>query len=106
MSECPICFEFLENQNQIIKTECDHQFCLTCLNEWLRRNPNNYTCPICRSNINNCVITVNDPSYTTIQINLVDEPIARRMVSVFSYKFLCIVFIIVTFFLILLLLFH
>ena len=102
MSECPICFEFLENQNEIVKTNCNHQFCFVCLSEWLRRNPDNYTCPICRSNINNCVISINDPSCSDIEINLVEAPITTQMINTFSYKFICTVVLIITFFLILL----
>ncbi len=103
MNECPICLEILENQNEIIKTNCNHQFCSNCLIEWVRRDPQHHTCPICRSNLNNCVISINDPSSTNIQINILDIPITTQIIDTFTNKFISILIIAIFFFLIVLL---
>lgn len=42
--ECTICFE-KKLQDEMMKTKCNHIFCSTCLNYWLKKN---ITCPICR----------------------------------------------------------
>lgn len=45
--DCPICLqEITQEQNR--KLECGHIFHKECLNTWFT---NNYTCPICRTEI-------------------------------------------------------
>ena len=46
-TECPICYNIIEDNNLCI-TNCDHYFCLECLNEWIKINNN---CPTCRGEI-------------------------------------------------------
>ncbi|KAJ0265252.1 E3 ubiquitin-protein ligase RHB1A [Hirschfeldia incana] len=41
---CPICFEFYEAENPKIKTNCEHDFHLSCILEWMERSDG---CPIC-----------------------------------------------------------
>jgi SUMO ligase MMS21 Smc5/6 complex component len=46
LNECSICLEV--NNNQIIKTACNHEFHEKCLFEWMKIS---MTCPICRGGI-------------------------------------------------------
>ena len=41
---CPICFEDYEAENPKIKTNCEHDFHLSCILEWMERSDG---CPIC-----------------------------------------------------------
>lgn len=41
---CPICFEDYEADNPKIKTNCEHDFHLSCILEWMERSNG---CPIC-----------------------------------------------------------
>nr|XP_018453208.1 PREDICTED: probable E3 ubiquitin-protein ligase RHB1A [Raphanus sativus] len=49
---CPICFEFYEAENPKIKTNCEHDFHLSCILEWMERSDG---CPICDKNCLRCV---------------------------------------------------
>lgn len=42
---CPICYENVSN----VISNCNHQFCLECVNNYYQRNYN-FKCPICRKN--------------------------------------------------------
>ncbi|GJP39452.1 hypothetical protein CLOM_g23822 [Closterium sp. NIES-68] len=44
--ECNICFE---TANDPVITLCGHLFCWACLYRWLRRNPHNKECPVCKA---------------------------------------------------------
>ncbi|CAG2181395.1 unnamed protein product, partial [Oppiella nova] len=44
--KCSICYGVLENPVQIV--DCEHTFCLNCIQEWVRRTPK---CPIDRRDI-------------------------------------------------------
>lgn len=44
LDECSICTE----EKVEVETMCKHQFCITCLIQWITRNQ---TCPLCRQNI-------------------------------------------------------
>ncbi len=46
---CPICLELLTCITTI-KTECNHIFCVVCLESWINYKHN---CPVCRHNIIN-----------------------------------------------------
>lgn len=46
-NECPICLEKI-NHKTSDKLECGHLFHKDCLDKWFM---NNYTCPICRSEV-------------------------------------------------------
>ena len=49
MDSCTICMkEGLDNDN-IYTTDCKHNFCKECLDDWFQRG--NQTCPLCRSHI-------------------------------------------------------
>jgi hypothetical protein len=43
-SECAICTNTPKHKNAIL-TECNHTYCHTCWNEWMKRSTN---CPTCR----------------------------------------------------------
>lgn len=53
---CSICYD----KNSTIITECKHQYCLSCIGEWILSD--NFTCPLCRQHIdkNNCYYIHND----------------------------------------------
>ena len=44
--ECCICLD--KTNNEWIRTQCNHEFHKTCINDWYRTKN---TCPICRSNL-------------------------------------------------------
>ncbi len=44
--ECPICYEYLKNY---IILECNHKYCLKCLNRQIEHNL--FKCPLCRIDI-------------------------------------------------------
>lgn len=44
--ECCICMEKLKNEEDIVKTPCDHLFHKLCLKQWIDNSKND--CPICR----------------------------------------------------------
>jgi hypothetical protein len=46
---CSICLEDYNNE-YTYKTECNHSFCKSCLDDWLSRG--NKKCPLCRQEIN------------------------------------------------------
>ena len=43
---CSVCYTDL-NLNNIVNTQCSHQFCWECFFKWIKINP---TCPLCREN--------------------------------------------------------
>lgn len=49
MSECPICFEVMENDNNKIKTECGHEFHSNCFLTNVAHN--GFNCPCCRKEL-------------------------------------------------------
>ena len=52
---CPICYENMNNVDNISETDCNHVFCESCIRVWLE---NNKTCPFCRATISNSNIAV------------------------------------------------
>lgn len=46
ISDCSICIITKSN----IITSCEHQYCKTCLDEWLNKQ-NKKSCPYCRNNL-------------------------------------------------------
>ena len=45
---CSVCLNQFEDTN-VCETQCHHNFCKTCLDEWF--NKNKMTCPLCRTQI-------------------------------------------------------
>ena len=45
---CSICFNDISKEN-ICKTNCNHEFCKTCLDLWFDKNK--LSCPMCRGDI-------------------------------------------------------
>ena len=45
---CSICFNDISKKN-ICRTNCNHEFCKTCLDLWFDKNK--YSCPMCRTKI-------------------------------------------------------
>lgn len=56
MSECPICLRIIINNSFI--TECNHCFCIICINKWYTISDK---CPICR-----CIASREQRSVTNI----------------------------------------
>lgn len=51
INQCSICYESMENKS-IVKTSCNHTFCLDCVIKNRNNNKNTgHLCGICRSNI-------------------------------------------------------
>jgi hypothetical protein len=48
--KCSICLDNDIEDNVLCSTECSHQFCKKCLDEWLDQGKT--SCPICRAEIN------------------------------------------------------
>lgn len=48
--DCPICFDGID-KNNLIKTNCNHTICHTCISTLLTRS-RKVSCPMCRTNIN------------------------------------------------------
>ena len=46
--ECCICYENIGNNQDIYHTKCNHSYCLTCLDKWLKEHNN---CPMCRTKL-------------------------------------------------------
>ena len=95
--ECPICYEYLKNY---IILECDHKYCLKCLNGQLEHNL--FKCPLCRIEIddikncmkiherlkerNNNLLKVN--TYLVLQNKILNHKYQKLVI-----KFLCFLFI-------------
>ena len=47
---CTICMKEDLNKDEIYYTNCGHEFCKQCLDDWFKRG--NQSCPLCRSEIN------------------------------------------------------
>ena len=47
---CTICMKEDLNKDEIYHTNCGHEFCKQCLDDWFKRG--NQSCPLCRSEIN------------------------------------------------------
>jgi len=45
---CSICFNYISKED-ICKTNCNHEFCKTCLDLWFDKNK--LSCPMCRTQI-------------------------------------------------------
>ena len=70
--DCPICLKHINNIELSI-TNCNHNFCYTCLNNWFQKNKK--TCPMCRENIdffkyNN---EINRLIFITYPINIINN---------------------------------
>ena len=74
---CPICLELIDivDFGNVMKTICNHYFCLDCMEKWLQQNKT--SCPICRE-------TLFDERYT--DIDEIDEFNVRDIESVSSYS--------------------
>ena len=47
-AECNVCFEYYTKDN-ILTTECKHQYCITCWATWMANPQSNKSCPCCRT---------------------------------------------------------
>ena len=47
---CTVCMKEDLNKDEIYFTNCGHEFCKPCLDDWFERG--NQSCPLCRSEIN------------------------------------------------------
>jgi len=62
---CDICFK---NFPFVMKTKCNHKFCISCIYRFLEKKPTN--CPICRAALTDYL---NDYSYVNINLKNIDE---------------------------------
>lgn len=63
---CPICYETMSTDDSVLQTECQHNFCESCLKEWLEKSN---TCPFCRMSLIGSTITINNDSILTKKLN-------------------------------------
>lgn len=63
---CPICYEKMSTDDTILQTECQHNFCESCLKEWLEKSN---TCPFCRMCLTGKIITVNGDDILSKKLN-------------------------------------
>ena len=47
---CPICFDNIIYDENIIRLNCNHNYHIDCIKEWLCKNSN--TCPLCKESVN------------------------------------------------------
>ncbi len=53
--ECPICLEYKKKEDSVI-LNCQHKFCINCLEIYLFRSNNDFVCAYCRLDINKITI--------------------------------------------------
>ena len=63
---CPICYEPMKMDESVLQTECQHNFCESCLKEWLEKSN---TCPFCRMSLVGNTITINGDPILTQKLN-------------------------------------
>ena len=63
---CPICYEPMKMDDSVLQTECQHNFCESCLKEWLEKSN---TCPFCRMSLVGNTITINGDPILTQKLN-------------------------------------
>ena len=51
--KCSICFETIRKGEDQQILNCGHKFCAGCINQWLRTNTGNASCPTCRTPVYN-----------------------------------------------------
>lgn len=91
--ECPICLDEIDNDN-ICRTECNHQFCTECLTKWLLEKKK-LTCPSCRERVKSYqrgiivyqLLIINNNNREVIMVNPSDNP-RTILVNRYWYKIL------------------
>lgn len=54
---CNICFsDYQSGEYKRILNKCQHTFHKKCIDKWLKKNSDNMTCPICRTNYNRKIV--------------------------------------------------
>jgi hypothetical protein len=51
--KCSICLESIKKGDDQQILNCGHKFCAGCINQWLRTNTGNASCPTCRTPVYN-----------------------------------------------------
>jgi hypothetical protein len=49
--DCAICINKIESNEYIRKLKCNHLFHKKCVDNWLKKNIENPSCPMCRSKV-------------------------------------------------------
>jgi len=113
MDECAICLDFLDfEKGEIISLRiCNHNFHKKCINLWLEEN--NF-CPLCRKSIEKNSRTTAQISLTPehiLQQNILNPPytgfsadyrfLQRRSIVLFRILLVCIIFVLLTFWIVL-----
>lgn len=52
---CAICLNKIEDKEYIRKLKCNHLFHKKCVDNWLKKNIENPSCPYCRGIVNKCI---------------------------------------------------
>ena len=53
VKDCVICINKIESNEYIRKLKCNHLFHKKCVDNWLKKNIDNPSCPLCRIKIQN-----------------------------------------------------
>ena len=67
---CSVCLKENLNDDEIYYTNCNHEFCKSCLDDWFQRG--NQSCPLCRSEITE--YKYRDEKYKLIIHNIESQP--------------------------------
>ena len=79
--QCPICYENMNNVDNISETDCNHVFCESCIRVWLE---NNKTCPFCRMEIVGNKLTMNNDLVLTNKINNLFELLSNNNIKIWN----------------------
>lgn len=79
--QCPICYENMDNVDNITETDCNHIFCENCIRLWLE---NNKTCPFCRMEIVGNKFIMNNDLELTNKINNLFELMSNNNIKIWN----------------------
>lgn len=78
---CAICLDIIKEENICNPSNCNHEFCFTCLLKWDERSSN---CPICRERFG-LILTKNTPTLI-LSFFTEDIPSPRSVEAAYIYS--------------------
>jgi len=85
--KCSICLDIDIEDNVLCSTECSHQFCKKCLDEWLDQGKT--SCPMCRADINNFKYQGENNrivKVTSNRIRVTNQPNNLQLINILKIK--------------------